>query len=158
MLIHGASGGSPRVVLAPGDPRDAFELTVLATNLVERFQGPISLALDQIVAPDPGPAEGLAGGGPPRRGPQGSPALARSGGRDRARVPLPARVRRRAQRDRPVRARARQRRHTRRAPGERAALRRRPVPPGRARGPDPRAGGGMTASPHGERLPRAYQP
>src|SRR3972149_5333520 len=52
MLIHGASGGSPRVVLAPGDPRDAFELTVLATNLVERFQGPIYLALDQMVAQD----------------------------------------------------------------------------------------------------------
>jgi 2-oxoglutarate ferredoxin oxidoreductase subunit alpha len=50
MLVHGASGDFPRIVLAPSDPRDAFELSVLATNLAERFQGPVYLALDQAVA------------------------------------------------------------------------------------------------------------
>ncbi len=52
MLVHGASGDFPRVVLAPSDPYDAFELTVLATNLAERYQGPVYLALDQAVAQD----------------------------------------------------------------------------------------------------------
>jgi 2-oxoglutarate ferredoxin oxidoreductase subunit alpha len=50
MLVHGAAGDFPRIVLAPGDPRDAFELTVLAVNLAERYQGPVYLALDQAVA------------------------------------------------------------------------------------------------------------
>jgi 2-oxoglutarate ferredoxin oxidoreductase subunit alpha len=50
MLVHGASGDFPRIVLAPSDPRDAFELSVLATNLAERFQGPVYLALDQAIA------------------------------------------------------------------------------------------------------------
>ena len=52
MLVHGASGDFPRVVLAASDPRDAFELTVLAVNLAERYQGPVYLTLDQAVAQD----------------------------------------------------------------------------------------------------------
>ncbi len=52
MLIHGAPGDFPRVVLAPGGPSDAFELGVLATDLAERFQGPVYLALDQMVSQD----------------------------------------------------------------------------------------------------------
>jgi 2-oxoglutarate ferredoxin oxidoreductase subunit alpha len=52
LLVHGASGDVPRVVLAPSDPHDAFELTVLAVNLAERWQGPVYLALDQAVAQD----------------------------------------------------------------------------------------------------------
>jgi len=52
MLAHGASGDFPRIVLVPSDPRDAFELTVLATNLAERYQGPVYVALDQAVAQD----------------------------------------------------------------------------------------------------------
>jgi len=52
MLVHGAPGDFPRVVLAPGDPRDAFELAVLATNLAERYQGPVYLVLDQAVSQD----------------------------------------------------------------------------------------------------------
>ena len=52
MLVHGASGDFPRVVLAPCDPYEAFELTVLATNLAERYQGPVYVALDQAVAQD----------------------------------------------------------------------------------------------------------
>jgi 2-oxoglutarate ferredoxin oxidoreductase subunit alpha len=52
MLVHGASGDFPRVVLAASDPHDAFELTVLAVNLAERYQGPVYLTLDQAVAQD----------------------------------------------------------------------------------------------------------
>ncbi len=52
MLVYGANGDIPRVVLAPGDPGDAFELTVLATNVAERYQGPVYIALDQAVAQD----------------------------------------------------------------------------------------------------------
>ena len=52
MLVHGANGDIPRVVLAPGDPTDAFHLAVLATNLAERYQGPVFLALDQVISQD----------------------------------------------------------------------------------------------------------
>jgi 2-oxoglutarate ferredoxin oxidoreductase subunit alpha len=57
MLIHGSNGDIPRVVLAPGDPAEAFELTVLATNLAERYQGPVYLALDQAVSQNPATVE-----------------------------------------------------------------------------------------------------
>jgi 2-oxoglutarate ferredoxin oxidoreductase subunit alpha len=52
MLVHGANGDIPRIVLAPGDPTDAFELGVLATNLAERYQGPVYVALDQVISQD----------------------------------------------------------------------------------------------------------
>jgi 2-oxoglutarate ferredoxin oxidoreductase subunit alpha len=52
MLVHGSNGDIPRVVLAPGDPTDAFKLTVLATNLAERYQGPVYVVLDQAVSQD----------------------------------------------------------------------------------------------------------
>jgi 2-oxoglutarate ferredoxin oxidoreductase subunit alpha len=52
MLVWGSSGDFPRVVLAPGDPVDAFELGAFATNLAERFQGPVYVALDQMVSQD----------------------------------------------------------------------------------------------------------
>jgi 2-oxoglutarate ferredoxin oxidoreductase subunit alpha len=52
MLVSGSTGDFPRIVLAPGDPADAFQLSALATNLAEQFQGPVYLALDQIVSQD----------------------------------------------------------------------------------------------------------
>jgi 2-oxoglutarate/2-oxoacid ferredoxin oxidoreductase subunit alpha len=52
MLVYGANGDFPRLVLAPGDPADAFELAVLAVNLAERYQGPVYLVLDQVIAQD----------------------------------------------------------------------------------------------------------
>jgi 2-oxoglutarate ferredoxin oxidoreductase subunit alpha len=52
MLVHGAAGDFPRIVLAASDPRDAFELTARAVNLAERYQGPVYLTLDQAVAQD----------------------------------------------------------------------------------------------------------
>jgi 2-oxoglutarate ferredoxin oxidoreductase subunit alpha len=50
MLVHGGNGDFPRVVLAPAEPGDCFELAVLATNLAQRIQGPVYLVLDQAVA------------------------------------------------------------------------------------------------------------
>lgn len=52
MLIHGGNGDFPRIVLAPGNPSDAFELAVEATNLAQRIQGPVYLMLDQSVSQD----------------------------------------------------------------------------------------------------------
>jgi 2-oxoglutarate ferredoxin oxidoreductase subunit alpha len=52
MLIHGGNGDFPRIVLAPGDPDDCFSLSVTATSLARRIQGPVYLMLDQAVAQD----------------------------------------------------------------------------------------------------------
>ena len=43
-LRWGCSGGLPVIVLAPGDVRDCFTLTVQAFNLAERFRCPLFLA------------------------------------------------------------------------------------------------------------------
>ncbi|MDE3111344.1 MAG: 2-oxoacid:acceptor oxidoreductase subunit alpha [Chloroflexota bacterium] len=50
MLISGGNGDIPRIVLAPGDPREAFELTVLACDLADRYQGPVYVASDQALS------------------------------------------------------------------------------------------------------------
>jgi len=52
MLVHGGNGDFPRIVLAPGNPTDAFELAVTATNLAQQIQGPVYLMLDQAVSQD----------------------------------------------------------------------------------------------------------
>ncbi|VAV93266.1 2-oxoglutarate/2-oxoacid ferredoxin oxidoreductase, gamma subunit / 2-oxoglutarate/2-oxoacid ferredoxin oxidoreductase, alpha subunit [hydrothermal vent metagenome] len=52
MLVHGGNGDFPRIVLAPGNPTDAFELAVTATNLAQAIQGPVYLMLDQAVSQD----------------------------------------------------------------------------------------------------------
>jgi 2-oxoglutarate ferredoxin oxidoreductase subunit alpha len=52
MLVHGGNGDFPRIVLAPGNPSDAFELAVSATNLAQRIQGPVYLMLDQALSQD----------------------------------------------------------------------------------------------------------
>ncbi len=52
MMMLGASGDVLPLVLVPADPGDAFELTVLAANLAEIYQGPVYVALDQVVAQD----------------------------------------------------------------------------------------------------------
>jgi 2-oxoglutarate ferredoxin oxidoreductase subunit alpha len=52
MLVHGGNGDFPRIVLAPGDPDDCFALSVAATSLARRIQGPVYLMLDQAVAQD----------------------------------------------------------------------------------------------------------
>ncbi len=52
MLVHGGNGDFPRIVLAPATPTDCFELSVAATNLAQRIQGPVYLILDQAVSQD----------------------------------------------------------------------------------------------------------
>ncbi len=52
MVVHGGNGDFPRLVLAPGDPTDCFELGVTATNLAQVFQGPVFVLLDQAVSQD----------------------------------------------------------------------------------------------------------
>jgi 2-oxoglutarate ferredoxin oxidoreductase subunit alpha len=52
MLALGSTGDFPRIVLAPGEPGDCFELSVLATNLSQRLQCPVYLCLDRAVAQD----------------------------------------------------------------------------------------------------------
>lgn len=57
MLVHGGNGDFPRIVLAPSDPADCFELAVAATNLAGRLQCPVYLAIDQSVAQHPATIE-----------------------------------------------------------------------------------------------------
>lgn len=52
MIVHGGNGEYPKVVLCPGGPSDCFNLGVAATNLAQRLQGPVILALDQAIAQD----------------------------------------------------------------------------------------------------------
>ncbi len=52
MMVFGANGDFPRIVLAPGGPHDCFDLAVQATNLAQQLQCPVILALDQMIAQD----------------------------------------------------------------------------------------------------------
>ncbi len=49
MMVYGGNGDFPRIVLAPGDPGDAFEIATLATDLAQRTQGPVIIAMDQAI-------------------------------------------------------------------------------------------------------------
>jgi len=48
MLTRGGNGDYPHIVLAPGDPEECFHDSVLATNLAQRAQCPVILALDAV--------------------------------------------------------------------------------------------------------------
>ena len=48
MLTRGGNGDYPHIVMAPGDPVECFHHTVLATNLAQRAQCPVILALDAV--------------------------------------------------------------------------------------------------------------
>ena len=48
MLTRGGNGDYPRIVLAPGNAAESFEFGILATNLAQRAQCPVILALDAI--------------------------------------------------------------------------------------------------------------
>ena len=50
MLVHGANGDFPRIVLYPGDPAECFRLGALATNLAQQIQGPVYLTIDSMAA------------------------------------------------------------------------------------------------------------
>lgn len=47
MLVYGGNGDFPHIVLAPCDQEDCFEVSFQATNLSQRLQCPVLLALDQ---------------------------------------------------------------------------------------------------------------
>lgn len=49
-VLHAAQDEFPRIVLAPGDVSEAFSLTVAAFNLADRFQVPVLLLTDKMLA------------------------------------------------------------------------------------------------------------
>lgn len=49
-ILHGSHGETPRIVLTPSDPVEAFHDMALAFNLADRFQMPVFVALDLSVA------------------------------------------------------------------------------------------------------------
>jgi 2-oxoglutarate/2-oxoacid ferredoxin oxidoreductase subunit alpha len=51
-MIHGGPGDFPRLVLAPADQGDSFVIGALATNLAQRIQGPVIVALDRSISQD----------------------------------------------------------------------------------------------------------
>jgi len=48
--IHASQDEFPRIVLTPGDPEEAFELSKLAQNLAEKYQLPIIILTDKYLA------------------------------------------------------------------------------------------------------------
>lgn len=48
--IHASQDEFPRIVLTPGDPQEAFDLTKLAQNLAEKYQLPIIILTDKYLA------------------------------------------------------------------------------------------------------------
>lgn len=49
MALHSHQGDFPRIVLAPGDAKEAFELTMRAFNLAEIYQTPVVVLLDKNI-------------------------------------------------------------------------------------------------------------
>jgi len=47
--IHASQDEFPRIILTPGDPQEAFELTKLAQNLAEKYQLPIIILTDKYL-------------------------------------------------------------------------------------------------------------
>jgi len=52
MLVYGGNGEFPHVVLVPCDQRDCFDISFQATNLSQRLQCPVLIALDQGMGQD----------------------------------------------------------------------------------------------------------
>ena len=52
MMVFGGNGDFPRIVLAPCDQEDCFEISFRATNLSQHLQCPVLLALDQGIGQD----------------------------------------------------------------------------------------------------------
>lgn len=48
-VLHAHQGEFPRIVLAPGDAKEAFELTRLALNLADKYQTPVVVLLDKNI-------------------------------------------------------------------------------------------------------------
>jgi len=51
-MINGGHGDYPKVVLTPSNQGDAFEIGAFATNLAQRIQGPVIIALDRALSQD----------------------------------------------------------------------------------------------------------
>ncbi|MBT4890980.1 MAG: 2-oxoacid:acceptor oxidoreductase subunit alpha [Rhodospirillales bacterium] len=52
MMISGGNGDFPRIVLAPGNSHECFEIGALATNLAQIAQCPVFIALDRALSQD----------------------------------------------------------------------------------------------------------
>ncbi len=50
LLVFGGHGDFPRIVLAPGHPEDCFYLAFDATNLADKYQCPVFIAMDQAIS------------------------------------------------------------------------------------------------------------
>ncbi len=48
--LHAAQGDFPRVIVAPGDPEECFELTFHAFNVAEKYQMPVIVMTDKYLA------------------------------------------------------------------------------------------------------------
>jgi 2-oxoglutarate ferredoxin oxidoreductase subunit alpha len=48
-VVYGSHGEFPRLVIAPGNPSECFEMSCLALNLAEKYQLPVFLLLDQAL-------------------------------------------------------------------------------------------------------------
>ncbi len=48
-VLHAAQGDFPRIVLAPGDLREAFSYTMRAFNLAEKYQLPVIILVDKYL-------------------------------------------------------------------------------------------------------------
>jgi len=49
MILHAHQGEFPRIILAPGDAKEAFELTMEAFNLAEIYQTPVVILIDKNI-------------------------------------------------------------------------------------------------------------
>ncbi|MBI3120248.1 MAG: 2-oxoacid:acceptor oxidoreductase subunit alpha [Candidatus Kerfeldbacteria bacterium] len=49
-VIHAGHGEFPKIVIAPGDPQEAFEATWRAHNLADQFQIPVIVLLDKYLS------------------------------------------------------------------------------------------------------------
>ena len=48
-VLHAHQGDFPRIVLAAGDPKEAFELTMQAFNLADKYQTPVIVLVDKNI-------------------------------------------------------------------------------------------------------------
>ena len=51
-VLHASHGDFPRIVLAPGDGKEVFEMTMQAFNLAEKYQTPVVVLVDKNICED----------------------------------------------------------------------------------------------------------
>ncbi len=51
-ILHAHQGDFPRIVLSPGDGKEAFELTMQAFNLADKYQTPVIVLIDKNICED----------------------------------------------------------------------------------------------------------